>query len=98
MGINIRSDVNRFQQILINLVSNAIKFTFKGHVEVKGSLTIEPGTRTAYLKIKVIDTGLGIKKDDIPKLFNIFGRLEAHTSANKTGAGLGLTISKALSK
>lgn len=51
-----------------------------------------------YLSIKVKDTGLGIKKEDIPSLFNIFSKLDSHSSVNKTGAGLGLTISNTLCK
>ena len=51
-----------------------------------------------YLNVKVRDSGLGIKESDLPDLFNIFGKLDQHESVNKTGAGLGLTISKALCK
>ena len=51
-----------------------------------------------YLNVKVRDSGLGIKEADIDSLFNIFGTLDQHKSVNKTGAGLGLTISKALCK
>ena len=75
-GIKIRSDVNRFKQIVLNLVSNAIKFTFDGQVEITGEKFKDAVTQSNYVRIRVKDTGLGIKKEDIPSLFNIFGKLD----------------------
>ena len=73
------------------MIGNAIKFTFSGSVTVNGKAVLEGNVK--YLEVKVKDTGLGIKKEDIPQLFNVFSKLDHHESVNKTGAGLGLTIS-----
>jgi signal transduction histidine kinase len=96
--MTIRSDENRFKQILINLISNAIKFTFLGYVSISVEMTVHEDTGVRYLKVEVEDTGLGIKEEDMPHLFNMFGKLETHQHVNKTGCGLGLTISQALSR
>ena len=81
-------DRDRIIQVLTNLVSNALKFTEKGGVilraELKGDMVV----------ISVEDTGLGIRKEDIEKLFAEFQQLEAATKRAKGGTGLGLAISK----
>lgn len=87
--INVVSDERRFKQILLNLVSNAIKFTEKGEVEVKGIV------KNKGIKIIVRDTGTGIKKEDIHKLFEPFSQLE-YTVSNEKGTGLGLHLTKDL--
>ena len=90
------SDSTRIKQILINLLSNALKFTPKGSIQV----ILEDGTdhvEHPFYKISVKDTGIGIKKDDISKLYRLFGMLEDEGKMNKTGIGLGLTISKKIS-
>jgi len=87
--INVVSDERRFKQILLNLVSNAIKFTEKGEVEVKGIV------KNKGIKIIVRDTGAGIKKEDIHKLFEPFSQLE-YTVSNEKGTGLGLHLTKNL--
>jgi len=96
--ISIFSDNTRIRQILLNLLSNAIKFTHQGSIKV--FLENFPDTldeRPLY-KISVQDTGIGIQQEDVCKLFRLFGRLEDHHKINKTGIGLGLTISKNISK
>jgi signal transduction histidine kinase len=80
----------RIKQVLLNLLMNAIKFTQKGKVEV-----ISRTTNTEVL-ISVKDTGLGIKKDELPKLFTEFGMLDEHRAINANGTGLGLFISRKL--
>ena len=87
------TDENRLKQILINLIGNAIKFTFKGGVNVEVS---EDKEDKEFLQISVSDTGIGIKEADKVKLFKMYGKLEDGESVNKNGVGLGLTISNSL--
>nr|MCR5358049.1 response regulator [Lachnospiraceae bacterium] len=88
-------DEVRIRQVLTNLLTNAIKYTEKGSVE----LSIE-GTReedkTLLLKAAVKDTGIGIKKEDLEKLFTRFERLEMERNSTVEGTGLGLVITKRL--
>jgi len=93
----IASDANRIKQILMNLLSNSLKFTHEGFIKLRLEDVTEKLGFVDY-KFIVEDTGIGIKSEDIPKLFKLFGRLEGPKSLNKTGIGLGLTISKMLSK
>ena len=69
-------------------MGNAIKFTYTGHIGVK--LTFNDG----WLSCDVEDSGLGIKKNDLDKLFRFFGCLTKTRDINRGGMGLGLTISK----
>lgn len=87
-------DEVRIRQILFNLLSNAIKFTEKGYVilEVKG---VEDGG-FLDLSFSITDSGIGIKKDDIQKLFSSFQTVDSHKNANREGTGLGLAICKQL--
>jgi len=87
------TDKNRLQQILMNLVGNAIKFTFEGSVTIK--IALDP-TNSELLEFSVVDTGIGISQENIPKLFRKYGRVGETASINKTGAGLGLMISESL--
>ena len=86
----ITSDRRRVEQILLNLLSNAIKFTQSGGV----TLTAEavPGA----VRISVTDTGLGIKPEDIGKLFQPFRQLDSGLTRQHEGTGLGLAICKRL--
>ncbi|HEY4694543.1 MAG TPA: ATP-binding protein [Candidatus Nanoarchaeia archaeon] len=86
-------DKQRFPEILQNLVGNAIKFTpEKGKITVKSSLSQEAG----FVEISVTDTGVGMTKEGIDKLFTKYGRLENSYAAAATsgGTGLGLYITK----
>jgi len=89
-------DYRRVQQVLLNLLSNALKFTNEGYIK----MTIQKkntGNYKKFVEFIVEDTGVGIKKEDIPKLFTLFGKLELENpSINKSGIGLGLVISKHL--
>jgi len=89
------TDEGRMKQILINLIGNAIRFTFKGGISIQ--LKQDPGDLD-HLLIKVSDTGIGIKEEDKDKLFKMYGKLENSQGVNKNGVGLGLTISEALVK
>lgn len=83
-------DEQRIRQVLLNLISNAMKFT------QKGSITIEVGydEPQRLLKFAVKDTGIGIGENDQSKLFKLFGKLQSSHQLNKAGIGLGLYICK----
>ncbi|MBN1424081.1 PAS domain S-box protein [Candidatus Fermentibacteria bacterium] len=86
----VTSDRRRVEQILLNLLSNAIKFTEQGHV----TLTVE--TLPDAVRIAVADTGIGIKAEDLDKLFEPFRQLDTGLTRQHEGTGLGLTICKRL--
>jgi len=86
---NIVIDATRLQQVLNNLVSNAIKFTQKGSVEMGVSLI-----KNNILQFYVKDSGIGIASKDFEKIFKMFGQADASTTRKYGGSGLGLTISK----
>jgi len=90
---HIRTDENRLKQIIINLVGNAVKFTTQGGIKI---LVAENKENPCFLTISVEDTGVGIKEEDISKLFQMYEKLEDKENVNKTGVGLGLTISNVL--
>lgn len=90
---NIIVDKQRFPEILQNLIGNAIKFTpEKGKITVKAATSTEDG----FVEISVTDTGVGMSKDDMNKLFQKYGRMESSYTAAATtgGTGLGLYITK----
>ncbi len=89
-------DVTRLKQILINLCSNAIKFTDKGGVLLKVDIT--PSFNKYRLRFSVEDTGIGIEKENIDKLFRAFTQADASITRKFGGTGLGLTISSKLAK
>ncbi len=88
-------DEIRIRQILLNLVSNAVKFTNEGTItfSVQG---IRNDDGTFVLKMSVADTGIGIRKEDIPKLFSSFTKLEDYRYISVEGSGIGLNIVKHL--
>ena len=90
-------DPGRLRQILINLVGNAIKFTEKGEVVIKATLENE-NTTYATIRFNVNDTGIGIPKDQIDRLFKSFSQVDSSTTRKFGGTGLGLTISKQLAE
>ncbi len=91
----IRGDITRLRQVLTNLISNAAKFTHKGEVEI--SVTSELLDFKEYLlKFNVRDTGIGIAKDKLDKLFKPFSQVDSSTTRSFGGTGLGLVISKKL--
>ena len=89
------SDIGRIKQILNNLVGNAIKFTHQGYVLIKLSLVCRDKNR-ATLHIVVRDSGIGIAKSKISKLFDSFSQVDASTTRKYGGTGLGLAIVKQL--
>ena len=85
----------RLRQIIINLLTNAVKYTKEGSVVLKVDWT-EAGDSSINLIVSVTDTGIGIKQDDIDKLFVSFERIEERRNRNIEGTGLGLSITKQL--
>jgi signal transduction histidine kinase/HPt (histidine-containing phosphotransfer) domain-containing protein/AmiR/NasT family two-component response regulator len=88
-------DPLRLGQILINLSNNSVKFTEKGSVTIESKL-IEASETTYKLQFAVKDTGIGLTKDQIGKLFKSFSQADSSTTRKFGGTGLGLTISKRL--
>jgi signal transduction histidine kinase/ActR/RegA family two-component response regulator len=85
------ADPDRVRQVLVNLVSNAVKFTPEG-----GSVTIEAVAEDGRVRVSVIDTGIGIAAADVPRLFVPFSQLESSYAHRLQGTGLGLSICKRL--
>ncbi len=91
----IYGDFTKVKQILINLLTNAVKFTQEGHIR----LTIrhhDAGNGKIRLKIAVEDTGMGIRQKDLPMLFEHFTQLDTKKNRSIEGTGLGLAICKKL--
>jgi two-component system sensor histidine kinase/response regulator len=88
-----QGDVAKFKQVIFNIVGNAIKFTNAGSVTVKVGYDIGE-KNLCTIRLQVIDTGIGIAKKDIGKLFTRFQRIDNSTSRTTGGTGLGLAITK----
>lgn len=84
----IQSDSLKVRQVFLNIVSNAIKFTDQG------SITISAKNAEGGVLLSIEDTGIGIKKDDLPVIFEAFRRIERPLGQNIEGSGLGLAIVK----
>lgn len=91
----VMGDENRIKQVLVNLVGNAIKFTEVGGIEVVVSGK-EIRNNVQLITFTVRDTGIGIKKEDFPKLFHPFTQVDFSSSRKYSGTGLGLSICKKL--
>ena len=91
----LKGDPLRLGQILINLCGNAIKFTEDGVIKVRIQV-VKIDEKSARLKFIVQDTGIGMTKDQLAKLFQSFVQADTSTSRKYGGTGLGLTISKQL--
>lgn len=92
---NVVGDPVRFRQVLMNLVSNAVKFTQVGHVHIK-CRTEQVSPEKVRVILDVEDTGIGIPDNKIAYIFDKFSQAEESTTRNFGGSGLGLTISKGL--
>jgi len=87
---SVTSDRRRLEQIVLNLLTNAVKFTEKGHVRI-----VCRSDNDQYL-LSVADTGVGIREEDIPGLFQPFHQVDAGLSRKHEGTGLGLSICRKL--
>jgi signal transduction histidine kinase len=94
---HIMADSLRLNQILMNLIGNAIKFTSQGSIVLKLEILNRKGNNVR-LKFSVIDTGIGIAKENIDKIFETFEQADEQTTVKFGGTGLGLSIVKNLAK
>lgn len=90
-------DPMRLNQVLVNLVSNAIKFTDEGEINVSCTL-LEQSEEKVWLRISVTDTGIGMDEEQRANLFQAFTQADTSTTRKFGGTGLGLTISQRLIK
>ncbi len=93
-GVLVRADQERVRQILLNLLTNAIKFTCAG-----GSVTVACGCSAETVWLSVADTGRGIEPDKLERIFEPFVQVDRHlTNVSQQGVGLGLAISRDLAR
>lgn len=90
-------DDTRIKQILLNLLNNAVKYTHDGSVSLKVTGEKKSNPKQILLHFSVEDTGIGIKEEEIPTLFEGFRRLDLDKNRTIEGTGLGLAITKSLS-
>lgn len=88
-------DEIRIKQIITNIANNAIKFTHEGKVHISVSCR-DAGPRMKELRVSVKDTGIGIKEENLKKIFESFQQVDSKRNRNIEGSGLGLTISRNL--
>ncbi|MDR2932767.1 MAG: response regulator [Oscillospiraceae bacterium] len=94
MPSTLKGDDVRLKQVLLNILSNAVKYTNEGHIKL--TATCERDGVKARLVFRVEDTGIGIREENIATLFGAFQEIDPHTNRNILGTGLGLAISKEL--
>ncbi|EMY79369.1 GHKL domain protein [Leptospira weilii serovar Ranarum str. ICFT] len=92
----VSTDPNRLKQILVNLISNAFKFTDKGSVLIE--FDFESDTKQYDVRIRVKDTGIGIPEQKLKELFQAYKQMDTSVSRKYGGTGLGLAISKSLAE
>lgn len=88
-------DPGRLRQILLNLVSNAVKFTAEGQVVVQADLIEKPG-EPAFVRFEVRDTGIGVAPEALPRIFDAFSQADGSMTRRYGGTGLGLAIARQL--
>ncbi|MBR6014112.1 MAG: response regulator [Selenomonadaceae bacterium] len=88
-------DEIRIKQVITNILTNAVKYTEKGSVTLSVNFS-KCDEENIFLKISIADTGIGIKKEDIPKLFSAFERIEEKRNRTIEGTGLGMNITQQL--
>ena len=96
---NLFGDEKRIKQVIMNLLTNAVKYTEKGSITFRmgyEKIKDEPGN--VILKISVTDTGIGIREEDIRKLYNEFERIEEKKNRHIAGVGLGINLTESLLK
>ncbi len=93
--VTVTGDPTRLRQILLNLASNAIKFTHEGHVLIEAAM-LECRSGHCRLRFSVTDTGIGIPQEKLAMIFDRFSQADASTTRRFGGTGLGLAISQDL--
>lgn len=88
----VENDMQKFRQSLLNLVSNACKFTREGEVTIR--MEAEPGAAAAVYRVEVCDTGIGIEPQQLERLFQPFTQVDASAGRKFGGTGLGLAITR----
>jgi PAS domain S-box-containing protein len=96
MPRSIRVDPVRLRQILLNLVSNAVKFTERGEVVLRAAVECRDGR--ASLRLEVVDTGIGIPAEHLEAVFGTFSQVRRPGAVSQGGTGLGLDISRRLAR
>jgi PAS domain S-box-containing protein len=91
----LRGDPHRLRQVVTNLVSNAVKFTERGEVALEAALEKQENGRVT-VAFRIVDTGIGLRPEQIARLFQPFAQADASTTRKYGGTGLGLAISKQL--
>jgi len=92
--VRVAADAERFHQILLNLIINAVKFTPNG-----GSVSVSCDGDISMVRIRVSDTGIGVPAKEIDRVFEPFVQIDRHlTTATQQGVGLGLSISRELAR
>ena len=89
----LNGDVDHIRNVLINILNNAVKYTQKGFIKFIVRLETEKDN-VATIRFAIADSGIGIKEEDMPKLFNKFEKFDLKKNSNVEGTGLGLTIVK----
>ncbi len=95
--VRVSGDPDRLRQVLVNLVSNAIKFTDSGEVIIRAGVS-EADDRQITIKFSVHDTGIGIPADRLDRLFRSFSQVDSSTTRKYGGTGLGLVIARQLAQ
>jgi signal transduction histidine kinase/DNA-binding response OmpR family regulator/HPt (histidine-containing phosphotransfer) domain-containing protein len=94
--VTLKGDEVRIKQILNNILSNAFKYTDRGTVRLKSSVTRSPDNKTCFLTFSVSDTGRGIRSKDLDRIFGYYVQLDRRANRYIEGTGLGLSITKTL--
>lgn len=94
----LKGDTGKLKQIIFNLLTNAVKYTDKGFIKYRVECINDYKNNQTKLIITVTDTGRGIKKEDIDRLFKKFERLEEDRNTSIEGTGLGLAITESLAE
>lgn len=95
--VQIEADEQKIQQVFFHLISNAVKYTPEGgKIDVRAYRTVEEGSRLEGVSVAIRDNGVGIKAEDIPRLFQNFGTLASPYTRSDRGIGMGLALAKQL--
>lgn len=92
----VTGDQLKLNQVLVNILGNAVKFTESGGITLRVTEEVQPGSDIAQVHFAVIDTGIGISAENQKRIFNSFEQADAETSRKYGGTGLGLSISSNL--